>query len=160
MTPIRTIVGLFNKTAAAQSAVEHLLEAGFAPDSIHLATADTLRAQHIEVPQEDAATDDFGHNIVQFFMEVFAGDYDDAWTHARATRPDSAVVTIQVASPDGADTARTLLHTYGAVDVYKQALTQPAQPAQPAIDEIIDLERDLARVRDDDELDDNGLTTH
>ena len=157
MSRIRTIVGLFNETAAARVAVEHLLEAGFAPDAINVATADTLRAQNIEVPENEVAADSFENNIVRFFMEVFAGDHDDAWTYAKATRPNSAVVTVNAASPSGAERALTLLDKYGAVDVYKQA---PNRAARPDSNNASNVNINISRMRDDDELDANGLTTH
>jgi predicted SnoaL-like aldol condensation-catalyzing enzyme len=153
MTYLRTIVGLFNEASAAQVAVEHLLEAGFAPSAIKVATQETLRAQHLPT------TETFAEGIVRFFTEVFTDHPYDPKVYVAALRPSSAVVAVSVASDTGATRARTVLDTYGAVDVYKQAAAGTSPTADRAPGDI-DLTGGLSRVRDADELDTNGLTTH
>ena len=152
MTYLRTIVGLFNEASAAQVAVEHLLAAGFAPTAIKVATQETLRAQHLPT------TETFAEGIVRFFTEVFTDHPYDPQVYVAALRPSSAVVAISVASDTGAARARTVLDTYGAVDVYHQAASSP--PAANCAPGDIDLTGGLSRVRDTDDLDTNGLTTH
>ena len=162
----RTIVGLFNHVSEAQQASTQLQAAGFAPASLHLATSDTLRAQHLPAPTAaeaagaDAPAEPLGTGFIRFFTDLFAGNENaevDAQTHASAAHADSAVLTVRAATEADATRARQLLDAAGAVDVYKQA--EPGA-ATGAADDVVDLEGRLGRVRDSDELDANGLTTH
>ena len=161
MTYPRTIVGLFHSSGAAELAVEHLLGAGFAPSAIRQATQATLRGQLPAgaAPATDTSHESLRDGILRFFAEVFTGHDEDPSAYADAAHADSAVVTVSATSASAADTARQLLDTSGAVDVYKQAarLRESLTAGRPA---GIDLEGDLSRVRDHDELDANGLTTH
>ena len=156
----QTVVGLFNSTTEAQQAIEQLLASGFERSSLNLATQDTLRAQHI--PETNAPAEPFEEGVVRFFTNLFAGNENaDAQAHIAATHADSAVLTVLAATEDHADRARATLAAHGAVDVYKQARRpSPDAPASGPVDTIVDLEGSLFRVRDADDLDANGLTTH
>ncbi|MBF9220914.1 hypothetical protein [Hymenobacter ruricola] len=159
----RTVVGLFNRASEAQAAAEQLLAAGFPGSALHLATSATLRAEHLPAPTADAPDahiEPMGTGFIRFFTDLFAGNEnaaDDAQAHATATHADSAVLTVRAATEDEANRARQTLDAAAAVDVYKQAA--PSAPAGAA-DDVVDLEGSLGRVRDSDELDANGLTTH
>ena len=155
----RTVVGLFNSTSEAQHAIEQLLATGFQRTNLHLATPDTLRAEHLPATEPEPAppVEPLGTGFIRFFTDLFAGNENaDAQAHADATHADSAVITVNAATEDEADRARQTLDAHGALDVYKQA--KPA--AAGSGDDIVDLEGSLSRVRDSDELDANGLTTH
>lgn len=153
----RTVVGLFNSTSEAQHAIEQLLATGFQRTNLHLATPDTLRAEHLPATETEPPVEPLGTGFIRFFTDLFAGNENaEAQAHADATHADSAVITVNAATEDEADRARQLLDQHGAVDVYKQAKPGAAGPA----DDVVDLEGGLRRVRDNDELDANGLTTH
>ena len=159
----RTVVGLFSSATAAHVATEQLLAAGFQRSNLNLATQDTLRAAHLPAAATPATpTESFEEGIVRFFTDLFAGpDNADAQAHIAALRPDSAVLTVNAATEAEADRARTLLDAHGAIDVYKQARPADYTPPRPGrTDDIVDLEGSLSRLRDDDALDANGLTTH
>jgi hypothetical protein len=79
---------------------------------------------------------------------------------AANARADTAVLTVDAATEDQADQARATLDACGAIDVYKQAAATGRLAAPNQTDDIVDLEGGLGRVRDGDELDANGLTTH
>ena len=152
----RIIVGLFTSTSEATFAVVQAQAAGLAPGSINIATQETLQAQHL--PNASAPAEPFREGVTQFFMDLFSGNpLDDAQAHIAAIGPEHAVVTIETATPEEAEQARTILDRCGAVDVYKQ---RPLAPTAPTTESELDLEGDLTRVRDNDELDANGLTTH
>jgi hypothetical protein len=155
----RTVVGLFPTAAAAQLARERLLGAGFASSALHLATSETLRAAHLPAPEAEPPTEPLGTGFIRFFTDLFAGNENaaaDAQTHAAATHADSAVLTVAAATEAEATRARQTLDAAGAVDVYKQA----APVSGGGADDVVDLEGRLGRVRDADDLDANGLTTH
>lgn len=153
----RTVVGLFNSTSEAQHAIEQLLATGFQRTNLHLATPETLRAEHLPATETAPPTEPLGTGFIRFFTDLFAGNENaEAQAHADATHADSAVITVNAATEDEATRARQLLDAAGAVDVYKQATPGAAGPA----DDVVDLEGSLRRVRDSDELDANGLTTH
>jgi hypothetical protein len=155
----RTVVGLFNSTSEAQQALEQLLHIGFQRTNLHLATPDTLRAEHLPTAETEPPTEHLGTGFIRFFTDLFAGNEnaDAAQAHAAATHTDSAVLTVTTDTEEEANRARAALDQHGAVDVYKQAT--PAATTSPG-DDIVDLEGSLGRVRDDDGLDSNGLTTH
>jgi len=98
--------------------------------------------------------------VTRFFTDLFSGNQlDDAQAYIAATGPDTAVLTIETATAEEAELARAVLDRNGAVDVYKQRPLAPTTSTGEIHSEI-DLEGDLSRLRDDDELDANGLTTH
>ena len=157
----RTVVGLFTSASEAEFAVAQLHAAGFAAPAVQLATRDTLQAEHqidVETPRET-----FQDAVTRFFSGIFSGaQVDDAQAHIAATGPEHAVITVDTTTAEEADHARELLDRNGAIDVYKQrplAASLSATDEVPTADEV-DLEGDLGRVRDDEELDANGLTTH
>ncbi|MBH8556627.1 hypothetical protein [Hymenobacter negativus] len=150
----RVIVGLFTSASEAEFAATQAQAAGLAPGSIRIATQQTLQAQNL--PDAGAPAEPFRESVTRFFTDLFSGNQlDDAQAHIAATGPEHAVVTIETNTPGEAEQARAVLDRCGAVDVYKQ---RPLVPTAPEGE--IDLEGDLSRVRDDEELDANGLTTH
>ena len=152
----RIIVGLFTSASEAGFAAAQAQAAGLAPGSINIATQATLQAQHL--PDASAPAQPFREGVTRFFTDLFSGSpLDDAQAHIAATGPEHAVVTIETATPEESELARTILDRCGAVDVYKQ---RPLAPTVPTMGSELDLEGDLDRVRDDEELDANGLTTH
>lgn len=154
----RIVVGLFTSASEATFAAAQAQAAGLAPGSIAIATQASLQAQHL--PDAGAAAEPFFDSVTRFFTDLFSGNQlDDAPAYIAATGPDTAVLTIETATAEEAELARAVLDRNGAVDVYKQrplSLT----PGTGGIQGEIDLEGDLRRVRDSDELDANGLTTH
>jgi hypothetical protein len=152
----RIVVGLFPSSSEAEFAAGQLRAAGFADSAVQLATRETLQAQ--QLPGTEAPADSFQDGVARFFSGFFNGQLlDDAAAHIAATGPDHAVVTVDTTTAAEVNQARELFDRNGAIDVYKQhSLT----PSTGKIQGEIDLEGDLDRVRDDDELDDNGLTTH
>jgi hypothetical protein len=155
----RTVVGLFNSTSEAQHAIEQLLAAGFQRTTLNLTTPDILRAEHLPATETEPAppVEPLGTGFIRFFTDLFAGNENaDAQAHADATHANSAVLTVNAATEAEADRARQTLDANGAVDVYKQA--EPGSASRG--DDVVDLEGSLSRVRDSDELDANGLTTH
>ncbi|MGY3087621.1 hypothetical protein ACVWYF_000647 [Hymenobacter sp. UYAg731] len=152
----RIIVGLFTSTSEAEFAVAQAQAAGLAPGSINLATRQTLQAQHL--PDAGAPAEPFRTGVTRFFTDLFSGStLDDAPAYIAATGPEHAVVTIETATGEESELARAVLDRCGAVDVYKQ---RPLSPTAAPTAGGVDLEGDLDRVRDDEELDANGLTTH
>lgn len=154
----RIVVGLFTSAAEAEFAVAQLRAAGFAAPAVQLATRATLQAQHLPGTIDPAET--FKDDVVRFFSNLFSGgnQLNDAQAHIAAIGPEHAVITVETTTPGEAERARTLLDCNGAVDVYKQR-PRVASSDAPETGEI-DLEGDLSRMRDDNELDTNGLTTH
>ena len=155
----RTVVGLFTSASEAEFAAAQLLAAGFAGPAVRVATRETLQAQLL--PGAEAPAETFQDSVAQFFGDIFSGTpLDDAEAHMAATGPDHAVVTVATTTPTEAENARELLDRNGAIDVYKQRPLTTTTTTPDAGDSLIDFEGDLGRVRDDDELDANGLTTH
>lgn len=158
---VRTVVGLFSSESEARFTLERLLAVGFQRRNLSLATQETLRAELRPAHPETAPVEPFEEGLLRFFTDLFASNEtdEDASALPDAGRPDSAVLAVKTATDEEAERARTTLTINGATDVYQQAHTPTGGPATPGPDGI-DLTGGLARVRDSDELDDNGLTTH
>ena len=151
---VRIIVGLFTSASEAAFAAAQAQAAGLAPDRINIATRETLESQNL--PDAGAPAEPFREGVTRFFSGLFSGNpLDDAPAHLAAIGPEHAVVTVETATADEAELVRAVLERNGAVEVYQQ---RPLTPTAAAGE--IDLEGDLGRVRDDDGLDANGLTTH
>ncbi|MDQ2793342.1 MAG: hypothetical protein M3Y12_04955 [Bacteroidota bacterium] len=153
----RIVVGLFTSASEAEFAAGQLRTAGFADSAVQLATRETLQAQHL--PSPEAPPETIQDGVERFFSGFFSSQpLDDAAAHIAATGPDHAVITVATTTTAEAESARELLDRNGAIDVYQQRPLAPAPAAPDAAG--IDLAGDLSRVRDDEELDANGLTTH
>lgn len=101
-----TVVGVFDTSNEAQTALRQLVSSGISRDNIDIA------------PQtaSETADDDDDDSISGFFRSLFGGD-DKPDRYARYARKTGAIVTVHAKSPQEADQAADILDEYGAVNL-------------------------------------------
>lgn len=106
-----TVIGIFDYTNAAQSAVDYLERNGFSRENIDI----TQRANTTETRSDDD-DNDFGEGISNFFSRLFGQSNDDARKYTEASRRGS-MVTVYARTSEEAERAARIMDEYGAVDV-------------------------------------------
>ncbi|AKJ27471.1 YsnF/AvaK domain-containing protein [Caldimonas brevitalea] len=112
----QTVVGVFDRYAAAQQAANTLAARGIDPDDIHVTAAD----DDIEAQDPSLRRDDGGvmGSVRNFFSELFGPDDEhEVGQYAEAMRHGAAVVKVDVEDEPLVDVAREALVSAGAVDV-------------------------------------------
>jgi stress response protein YsnF len=120
---MQTVLGAFDDMAAAQRAVERLVEAGFDRQDVHVHQETSMvddektRRGGAEVERE-VAVDRRG-----FFARLFGDDdrSNYASTYSEAARRGSSVVVVDATDEAQADRAASVLHELGAIDVDERA---------------------------------------
>lgn len=122
----QTVVGVFDRYASAQRAVQVLQDSGFGPDEVHITEgggetnryADSGAVDSDERRGAEGITD----KIRSFFADLFGPDDDFTVSrYSEALRRGCAVVKVDVAEEERIDAAREALEQAGAVDIEEQA---------------------------------------
>jgi len=125
----QTVIGLFNKSADAQQAVQRLLSNGFTNDNVDISlsttsgttagtTSSTTGSTNFDLDNDDR--DEHESGISRFFKNLFGDDDNDADRYSKASRGKS-IVTVHAMSDDEASRASDILDDAGAVDVDENA---------------------------------------
>ncbi|HEU4621266.1 MAG TPA: YsnF/AvaK domain-containing protein [Burkholderiaceae bacterium] len=111
----QTVVGVFDKYAAAQRAADAVAAQGIARDHIHVTGAtDEDEARDADLSQHEGVVG----SIRSFFAEVFGADeHEHVSQYAEAVRRGGALVKVDVDEDDEADEAREALQSAGAIDI-------------------------------------------
>jgi uncharacterized protein (TIGR02271 family) len=125
MTPTstRTVVGVFDDRATAQSVVEQLVNSGFNRSSIEVNSHDSYAS---DVARGGAGLtgethDHSGGGIGGFLRRIFGNDVRDDYGHyAEAVRRGSTVVAVNT-DEQNAERAADILDSGGAVDIDRRA---------------------------------------
>jgi len=128
----QTVVGVFDRYAAAQHAARALEDCGFDHDHVHVTGVDEPAGDG--APSERATRDEgvLG-SIRHFFSDLFGPDDSHAvGPYAEALRRGGAVVKVDVDEDDDVEKAREALQQAGDVRVYPHAGERPPdEPAPP-----------------------------
>lgn len=144
----QTVVGVFDRYAAARDAADRLAASGFDRDQIHVKAARGQEGDTLPAPAEDRDTG-LMSGVRSFFAEVFGSDdyREEAGTYAEAVRRGHAVVAVE-AEESRLDIARDTLERAGALDIDEQVSTWRQSgwsgfddSAAPYTDEDIERER-------------------
>ncbi|WP_280153339.1 YsnF/AvaK domain-containing protein [Piscinibacter sp. XHJ-5] len=121
----QTVVGVFDRKASAQRAVQVLADSGFGPDAVHLTEGGDEAAVRSAADDDPRRGDDsLGEKIRQFFADLFGPDDDDEVSHySDAVRRGCAVVAVDVEEDDEVEAARMALRDAGAVDIDEEDAT-------------------------------------
>ncbi|MFL6662594.1 MAG: general stress protein [Rhizobacter sp.] len=116
----QTVVGIFDRYAAAQHAAKILEDSGFDHDHVHVAAADDQSAGGTSAGT--TAREDEGEGVMgrirHFFAELFGpDDNEEMGTYAEAVRRGGAVVKVDVDEDAEVDKARETLQQAGAVNI-------------------------------------------
>lgn len=120
-----TVIGVFDTAAEAQRAVQQLEQNGFQRDYVDVApfegssAATSSTSTNTTGTRAEAAVDNAGDSISNFFSNLFGGDDDNNTAHnySNVVRSGKSLVTVHAQSASEAERARDLLDEYGAVDV-------------------------------------------
>ncbi len=112
----QTVVGFFDDTDAAQSAVQQLVSGGFDRDTIDISSG--TNRSNISTTDRDG---DSEGGIVRFFKNLFGDDDDEATRYSNVGMNSKCIVTVHAKSSDEAERAADLLDDNGAVDVNERA---------------------------------------
>ena len=120
----QTVVGIFDRYAAAQHAAKILEDSGFDHDHVHVAAADDESAGGTAAGTSAGTTarEDEGEGVMgrirHFFAELFGpDDSEEMGTYAEAVRRGGAVVKVDVDEDAEVDKARETLQQAGAVNI-------------------------------------------
>lgn len=125
---MQTAISTFDDRAAAERAVERLVDAGFSRDEVHIeeGSATEARATASGATDADRGYRDegilasFGH----FFASLFEGDErgtQHAGTYSEAVRRGSVVVVVDAVDETQAQQAATIMDELGAVNMDQRA---------------------------------------
>jgi stress response protein YsnF len=112
----QTVIGIFDTSAEAYTAVERLVSSGFLRDRVDL-SLHSDSSQYVSGRSVDDDNDDgLGEKISRFFKSLFDSD-DDRDKYATVAKKGAAVVTVTAETHEEAERASDLLDECGAVDV-------------------------------------------
>src|SRR3954469_6485276 len=122
----QTVIGLFNKSADAQQAVQRLLSNGFTNDNVDISlsttsgttagtTSSTTGSTNFDLDDNDRNEHESG--ISRFFKNLFGDDDDDNTTRYSTASRGKSLVTVHAMSEEEARRASDILDDAGAVDV-------------------------------------------
>ncbi|TKK68815.1 DUF2382 domain-containing protein [Ilyomonas limi] len=114
----QTVIGLFNKSADAQQAMQRLLSNGFTTDNVDISVSTMSSSTSVNRDYDD---DEHESGVARFFRNLFGDDDDDADKYSRAARNGKTIVTVHAQSSDQAEKAADILDDCGAVDVDENA---------------------------------------
>jgi uncharacterized protein (TIGR02271 family) len=120
----QTVVGVFDRRASAQRAVQVLADSGFGPHSVHITDESDAGLGDAAVTRgSESGTDEtLTGKIRHFFSDLFGPDDDRELTqYSQALRQGCAVVKVEVEEEARVDVAREALVSAGAVDIEEQA---------------------------------------
>jgi hypothetical protein len=138
---MQTLISVFDDRATARRAIERLVEAGFARTDLHLQEPEGLETETAMAAAESEAQDraigkmamnsaerevavDRGvlESIGNFFASLMGKDHDrHAGAYSEAVRRGKSVVVVDAKDDHEAETAASMLHQLGAVDVNDHA---------------------------------------
>jgi uncharacterized protein (TIGR02271 family) len=114
----RSVVGVYDEYADAQSAVQALVADGFQRTNIQLSNeADTAGTSTTTTSKKES-----GGGISGFFRSLFGSDQNEYHdTYAESVRRGSYVLTVQARDDDEADRASDIMNRFDPVDIDERA---------------------------------------
>lgn len=114
----QTVVGVFDRYAAARQAAQQLRDSGFA-DSVYV--TDELEGERTAARPEAREEAGVMAHVRNFFSDLFGNDEREVGPYAEAVRRGGAVVKVEVDAEEQAEAARSALEAAGAVDIEERA---------------------------------------
>src|SRR4028118_1259070 len=111
----QTVIGIFDNSGEAQTAVQHLVSNGFSRNNIDV----SAQSSDTTTTSRDRYDDD-NDSIGGFFKSLFGGNDDDSKRYSSVAKR-GCVVTVHAQSNQEAERAADILDEYGAVDVNERA---------------------------------------
>lgn len=130
---MHTVIAVFDEPRAAQAGADRLLQAGFAPEDVHLegggagapeTSSSRIRERTLATAEREIAVGPQVLTQVEHFFDRLLGAGEHA-RHARAyseaVQRGGTVVVADAADAAQADAAAAVLHELGAVDITERA---------------------------------------
>ena len=122
----QTVVGVFDRYASAQRAVQVLQDSGFGPDEVHITEGSDETNRYADSGAVDSderrGSEGITDKIRNFFSDLFGPDDDFTVSqYSDAVRRGCAVVKVDVAEEERIDAVREALEQAGAFDIEEQA---------------------------------------
>ncbi len=125
-----TVVGLFDNRSEAQTAMQQLIQSGFAKENIDISnrsdsgsdSSTPTRSSDGPISGTMSTTEvsgspDFARSVGNFFSSLFGDDKTSARTYTDAASDADAILTVHADSADRAGAAADILDRNGAIDV-------------------------------------------
>lgn len=135
----QTVVGIFDRYAAAQHAAKILEDSGFEHDHVHVAGGQEEASRGKAARTTTRAPEDEGviGSIRHFFADLFGSDdSQEIGTYAEAVRRGGAVVKVDVDEEAEVDKARMTLQQAGALDIDEKVEEWRASGWNPAPEDL------------------------
>jgi stress response protein YsnF len=119
----QTVIGFFDNSSEAQTAVQELVSSGISRDRIDISSGNTGASTTGHSSSASSDRDNDSENgITRFFKNLFGGDDDDeADRYSRVASSTNSIVTVHAQSREEAEMAASVLDESGAVDVDERA---------------------------------------
>jgi hypothetical protein len=117
----QTVVGVFDRYAAARQAAQQLRDSGF-EDSVYV--TDELEGERFDGTRGETPAREEGvmAHVRHFFSDLFgSSDEQEVGPYAEAVRRGGALVKVEVEADDQAEAARAALEAAGAIDIEERA---------------------------------------
>lgn len=156
----KTVIGMFDSTAAAQSAARQLISSGIQREDIGITSNDYMTDDGDDIGSSTRSRDadagtGVGDTISNFFSSLFGGrNADNARYYSDAVQRGGTVVTVDAETDEMADRAAAIMDQYGASDVDARGAqyatssnySQSDATASQATASMSTQERDLSRA--------------
>lgn len=109
----QTVIGFFDNSSEAQSAIQELLNNGFSRDHIDISN---VSATDTSSTASSDTVDNVGDSISNFFSSLFDSS-DEANRYSEVARHSDSIVTVHAQSNEEAQRAAAILDRFGTVDV-------------------------------------------
>lgn len=120
---MQTVISVFDDYQTAQRAVEHLVDAGFDRDDVHVQQGGSIQGAGATTTSTSYTSDEEDRGVLSsighFFASLFGQDNPSghSGTYAEAVKRGSSVVVVDAQDEQQAERASNLMHELGAVDV-------------------------------------------
>lgn len=119
-----TLVAVFDNRSDAQQALEELVTAGFARQSVRLSEGDTSGQDSLADSTRSSTADDgsIGSSIRNFFSDIFGTERDEhARVYSEAVNRGHYVLTLTADSEPEVERGADIVERYGPIDIDEKA---------------------------------------
>ncbi|RYE00601.1 MAG: DUF2382 domain-containing protein [Sphingobacteriales bacterium] len=115
----QTVVGFFDQSSEAQTAIQELTARGISRDRIDVTSGNSGRTDVSTERRNDSDRSD--NPVSNFFRNLFGSDDDTSDRYTRVAERSNSIVTVHATSREEAEAASQILDRCGAVDVDERA---------------------------------------
>ena len=113
-----TVIGLFDNRTEAQTAMQELIQNGFARESIDVSNRSASSSATTTTTNQTSTTAaNTSNSVSNFFNSLFGPDSAESRTYSNVASDTEGIVTVQTDSEEKARVAAEILDRNGAVDV-------------------------------------------